>query len=228
MATSGVYIWTPTLANLIDEAAERAGLNPSTLTYQHLVSARNSLNYLFRELETEHIDQFYRIDRESTAVSAAATSTALASGSVEVMQVWLRESGSTTDMPVTRISREDYNAIADKTATGTPTMYYINHESLNAPTIVLYPIPSAAITLYYDRMRYVDDATALSNTPDAHRLWYDVLAYGLAMRLAEKYNEAKFGLMKGRFDETREKVKGALIERGPILIYGARNRRRRA
>lgn len=231
MTTSGVYTWTPTLANLIDEAAERAGLNPATLTYQHLISARNSLNYLFRELEAEHIDQFYRIDQESVAVSSGTSSVALAAGSIEVLQVWYRNSGETLDMPLTRVSRDDYQALPDKTSSGRPSQFYINHEALNAPAIVMWPVPNADITLYYDRMRYIDDALTLSQTPDAHRLLFDVIAYGLAFRLAEKYNVNRMGTNKARYDETRIGVKSALITRGPVLIYGvsgSRSRRRRA
>ena len=231
MATSGAYTWTPTLANLIDESAERAGLNPATLTYQHLVSARNSLNYLFRELEAEHIDQFYRIDQESTSVTSGTSSIPLAAGSIEVLQVWYRNSGETLDIPLTRVSRDDYQNLPEKTSIGRPSQFYINHEALNAPTIVMWPVPNADLTLYYDRMRYIDDALTLSQTPDAHRLLFDVIAYGLAFRLAEKYNVNRMGTNKARYDETRAGVKSALITRGPVLIYGvsgSRSRRRRA
>ena len=87
------------------------------------------------------------------------------------------------------------------------------------------------ITLYYDRVRYIEDGTALSQTADAHRLWFDVLAYGLGMRMAEKWNEPKVGLLKGRFKETKEAAGSALVPRGPVMIYGVsgqRARRRRA
>jgi hypothetical protein len=228
VATSGVYTWTPTLANLIDEACERAGINPATLTHQHLISARNSLNYVFRELETEQVDQFYRIDQESTAVSAATYQVSLASGSVEVIQLWYRTSGSTTDIPITRISREDYQNIPTKASTGNPTMAYVDHSSLNAPQIVLWPVPSAAITLYYDRLRFIDDATSLSNTADAHRFMYDVIAYALAARLCEKYAPERYPLNQSRYRETLIKAKAAIIPRGDVMIYGVQTRRRRA
>jgi hypothetical protein len=228
VATSGVYTWTPTLANLIDEACERAGINPATLTHQHLISARNSLNYVFRELETEQVDQFYRIDQESTAVSAATYQVSLASGSVEVLQLWYRNSGATTDIPITRISREDYQLIPTKASTGKPTMAWVDHSSLNAPQIVLWPVPDAAITLYYDRLRFIDDALALSNTADAHRFLYDVIAYALAARLCEKYAPERYPLNQSRYRETLIKAKAAIIPRGDVMIYGVQTRRRRA
>jgi hypothetical protein len=190
-----------------------------------------SFNYMLRELEAEHIDQFYRIERVSAAVLAAASTLALSSGSVELLQVWLRNTGQTQDIPLVRVSRDQYNAIADKTTTGTPTLYYINHESLNAPVLTFWPVAEANITIYYDRMRFIQDATALSQTPDAHRLLYDMLAYGIGFRLAEKYNVEREGALKARFDETRAGVKAALVTRGNVMIYGkmgSRNRWRRA
>lgn len=229
MATSGVYTWTPTIAGLIDEAAERAGMDPATLTHRHVVSAMTSLNYVYRELETENIDEFYRIDQESTSVSSGTSSVSLASGSVEILKVWYRNSGETTDIPIKRVSRDDYKTIATKASSGPPSLYYVNHESLNAPALVIWPVPNATITLYYDRMRFIEDATTLSQTPDAHRLMYDLLAYGIAFRFAEKYNVERMGMLKSRFDELRFKVKSALMSRGPVMIYGSgRNRRRRA
>jgi hypothetical protein len=228
MATSGVYTWAPTVGRLIEEASERAGIKPSSLTGEHLMSARESLNYLFRDIEAEDIEEFYRIDQESTSVAAATTNVALASGSIEVMQVWYREQGGSIDMPLTRLSREDYNAIPDKTVTNDPTSFYVDHSALNAPVMRFWPIPDAQITLYYDRLRFIDDAVSLSNTADAHRLLYDAIAYGLAMRIAEKWNVEKFALMERRFAQTFSKAKSAIIPHGDVMIYAARTRRRRA
>lgn len=227
MATSGVYTWTPTIARLIEEASERAGIKPTSLTGEHLMSARESLNYLFRDLEAEDIEEFYRIDQESTSVAAATTNIALASGSIEVLQVWYREQGSTTDMPLTRLSREDYNGIPNKTTTNDPVHYYVDHSALNAPVMRFWPIPDATITLYYDRLRFIEDSTSLSYTADAHRLLYDTIAYGLAARLAEKWMPERFAMMEGRFQQTLKKAKTAIIAHGDVMISVARNRRRR-
>lgn len=228
MTTSGVYTWEPTVACLIDEAAERAGISPSSLSSRHLVSARNSLNFAFRELETRGLREFFAKEQETTTVSSGTGYIALPSGTIEVLDVWYTPEDDDNDSPLTRITRQDYNNIPNKDASNDPTNFYIDFDALNQPVMRFWPVPDAEITLYYDRLRYIQDVTTLSGTVDLPRLWYDTLAYSLARRLAEKFNEQRVGLMASRFNETLAATRSAVVPRGDIMIYGAQRRRRRA
>jgi hypothetical protein len=231
MATSGVYTWTPTLANLLDEAAERCGIDPATLTHRHLKSMLTSYNLMALELCAEDADTIYRIDQESTSVSSGSSSFSLASGSIDVTDLAIIPSGETAPITLARITRQDYLSIDTTNETGQPTAYYVDHSSLNAPAVYFRPIPDATITVRYDRLRYVQDGTALSETPDASRIWYEAFVCGLASRFAEKYAPARYGEKRAMFEAAKRLAKMESRGRGPIMMYGkgfGRARRRRA
>jgi hypothetical protein len=232
MATSGTYAWSPTNASIIEEAAERAGIDPATLTHRHLTSAKSSLNYVLLELQSEQPDIFWRVDRESTSLSAAASSLALASGTVEVNDVMILPAGETSYRPLTRVNRQDFLMLATPTSTANaPSQYYVNHDTLNSPVMVFWPIPTVAITVVYDRLRMAEDTLALSDSPDAHRLWWDALAYGLALRLAEKFKDDKVAYLNARFDMAKRLAKMSIKTGAEVIVIGrgfGRSRRGRS
>lgn len=196
-------------------------MDPAALTHRHLTSAKASLNYVLLELQAEQPDIFWRTDQETTTITAAATSLSLASGTVEVNDVMILPAGETSYRPLQRINRQDFTALATPTTTATsPSMYYINHDTLNAPVMKFWPIPTVAIAVTYDRVRMAEDTTALSESPDAHRLWWDALAYGLALRLAEKFKEDKVAYLNARFDMARRLAKMSVKTGAEVIIMG--------
>jgi hypothetical protein len=52
MATSGTVGFRPDVEEILTEAFERCGLDPQTMTGDRSVSARRSLNLLFRSGQT--------------------------------------------------------------------------------------------------------------------------------------------------------------------------------
>lgn len=188
MTTSGSFAFDPTFANLMDEAFEQAGIDPSQVSQRHITSAKMSLNLMLTEWVARDSDCLYRIASGTASVAAAETYFALASGAMDVVDVVCDYSTDDRDIPMSRMSRQDYLNLSDKTETGRPTHFYIDQSNLNAPRAYLWPIPDAACTITYDYMRYVETAGSLSETLDVHRPWLAAVASGLALRLARKYN----------------------------------------
>jgi hypothetical protein len=220
MATSGTYGFNPTVATFLDEAAERCGMDPSALSHRHIISAMRSLNFLLTEWATEDADMPYRIDQETVAVVADTHSYALAAGSIDTLDVVFAR-GDTQGIELSRISRQDYLLIPDKTVRGTPTQYYIDHAlTLNTPTIVMWPIPDAAGTLTLDRMRWSEDVTAIGQTVDAHRSWFEAIAAGLAARLAEKYAPDRADRLDGKAREKHHIAKFENRSRAVVVVAG--------
>ena len=46
MTTSGTYLFNPDLAELVDEAMERARIDPAHITARHILSARRSMRFI--------------------------------------------------------------------------------------------------------------------------------------------------------------------------------------
>ena len=193
------------------------------------------MNYLTLEIATENGDRVYAIDQETQAVTSTASTSvfALASGSIDVLdeRVIITLSGETSSTPLSRISREDYLMIPDKTTTGTPSQFYIDHSVLNTPTMYLWPVADAAATITYDRMRFIQDAVALSDTADVRRIWLDTLAWGLALRLAQKFNVERIDTCEKAYSKALAIAKMESRARSAIVIEArgfGRSRHRRA
>lgn len=215
MTTSGSYAFDPTAASIVDELAERAGLDPSTLNHRHLTSILASINYAIRELEAEDLSSFARQDNESTTTSSATLTPA--DGTIDILNMSVSTDSGTTDIPIQRIPREDWFNLTPKTQSGTPTMYWVNYESLS-PVVYFWPQPSTTITVKYDRLRYTQSVTTLAETMDLQKFWMDAMIYGAAARTAEKFNPERVARNEKRYYEMVEKAKGARIGRGNIII----------
>lgn len=195
MTTSGSYAFDPSFAALLDEAAERAGLDPQTLTHRHISSAKMSLNLMLTEWAAKDGDVLYRVATTTNTVSAAATTFALPTGALDIVDMVVEYNDSDEEVPMSRISRQDYLNIADKTLDGMPTKYYVDVATLNAPVVYLIPVPDQTCIFRYDYTRLVQTITGLAETFDVQRLWLEAVAAGLAERLAAKYNMARLSFL---------------------------------
>lgn len=87
MATSGNLAFDPTFAAILDEAAERAGIDPATLGQKHIASARASMNYMFNEWQIRDSDALYRVTQNSEALAAGTSTYAMPNGSYDVLDL---------------------------------------------------------------------------------------------------------------------------------------------
>ncbi len=192
MATSGSFTFDPTVAGVLDEAMERAGIDPSDATHKHLESAKRSLNFMFVNWSADQPDQLYRMEEGTASVISGIDYFDLATGAIDLIEIVMQYNGETEDLPLARVNRDHYLGITDKTQTGRPSLYYIDHTTLNAPRLKMWPVPDAACSFTYDYMRHNETVTALSETLDTHRLWLEAVVAGLAERLAFKFNMEKY------------------------------------
>jgi hypothetical protein len=182
MASSGTYAYAPDIAEFSDEAWERCGVDPATLTGRHLRSARRSLNLLFVDWANEGV-RLFAVDEQTQVLTDGDPSYAPATGTVVILEAFVRRAG--IDTPVTKISREDYAAIPDKTLEGLPTQLFYDRK---AGFYYLWNVPeNSTDELHYWRMRRIQDVTAATETPDVPYQWFEALAAGLAAKLAVKF-----------------------------------------
>ena len=183
-ASSGTYNWFPPVGEIIDEAAERAHVDPRTLTLAQQYSARRSLNATLLDFANRDVRlQLVRLD--TVNVVKAQQSYTLAPEVFDVLDMAIRRNG--IDVPMHPISRDDYLAIPDKSLQGRPERYYVERV---APVKIHIWLTGENSTdqLLMNVLRISQDIKAnMMQRPDIARLWIDALMAELAARLHQKW-----------------------------------------
>lgn len=185
MTTSGTTAWSPTIAEIIEEAAERAGFELRT-GYQ-LRTATRSLNFLCAEWASRGLN-LWTVDQQTLSLVAGTSSYTLPSDTVDVIEaVWTQNAGtaSQTDINIERYTVSQWAQIVNKLSPGIPIVYYVQRLE-NAPVLNIYFQPDQAYTLTYWRLRRLQDAGSVTNTMDIPFRFVPALTSGLAFHLATK------------------------------------------
>ena len=162
MATSGTTDFNLNIDEVIEESFERIG--KQVRTGYDLKSARRSLNLLLSEWGNRGIHLWKVVNHTQNLVANSTTYTAPADTS-DVLEAVFRN--GSTDTTMTKISRSEYQAIPNKSSTGTPSQYYVRRNLSNVE-INLYLTPNVTDTqINYFYVARIEDAGAYTNTPDA-------------------------------------------------------------
>lgn len=198
MATSGSTDFDLDVADVIEEAYERCGLE--VRTGYDSKTARRSLNLMFSEWANRGVNLWTVEQATLSLTSGTATYTSangLASPMTDILEVALRRSG--TDYEVDRISRGEYLNIPNKTTTGRPSQFYFNRQV--SPEITLWPTPDAADTLVYYYISRIEDADTMKNTTDVPFRFLPCMVAGLSYYLSMKKAPERVQLLKAVYEE---------------------------
>ena len=131
--------------------------------------------------------------RGSSSTTAATHSsgdavTQHATGMDNILEVNYRITSTSVDSPMTEVSRSQYQGYSNKTATGTPTSFFIQR-FIDRTTLTVYLTPGAAqdgnkLNLYYARR--IQDAGAYGNASNVPYRFVPCMTAGLAFYLAQK------------------------------------------
>ena len=124
MATSGSRDFDLDVADIIEEAYERCGLE--VRTGYDAKTARRSLNIMFSEWANRGVNLWTVKQATLTLISGTATYTStngLASPMNDILEVAVRRSG--TDFDIDRISRGEYLNVPNKSTTGRPSQFIL-------------------------------------------------------------------------------------------------------
>lgn len=236
MPTSGTYLWSPDLAEMVDDAFERCKVDPSTLALSHIQSARRSINYMLSEWAAMDVGHDWRIEQFTQALvlgtAAYVINPATANGRIiDIVQVALRRSGS--DTPIYDMSRQEYLDIPNKTTQGRPSRYFLAKNN-DLITLTLWSVPeNSTDTLIIDAVRKFQDHDTAAVSPDTTYYMREAFVAGLAAKLAVKFApNDRVGMLDAMAKRSLDIGNSAQRERGDIVItpgsgYGRRGRRRR-
>ena len=146
MATSGTTNFDLNIDDVIEESFERIG--KQTRTGYDLKSARRSLNLLLSEWGNRGV-HLWKVTNHTQNLVATTTTYTAPSNCSDVLEAVFRN--GSTDTTMTKISRSEYQAIPNKSSTGTPSQYYVRRNLSNVE-INLYLTPNTTdtqINYYY-------------------------------------------------------------------------------
>lgn len=89
---------------------------------------------------------------------------------------------TTYERPLTRWETGEYNDLPNKTQTGDPLIYTI-HETPDAVSMIIWPVPTASKTINYRYVRVLEDVDA-STVIDVPQAWLEGIEAMLAIRLS--------------------------------------------
>jgi hypothetical protein len=208
----------PTAESLIDTALvdlgaidPEGGVAPTSSQYTY---ALRTLNLLVTSWQSLGMQVWCQKMTTKTLTLSDGTYTVGPGGDINVArpmgitQVYLRNTTSDYDHPLTLISREEYLNLSNKSTEGTPTLYYYepaydlpgsNSGASAKGNLYLWPEPDATtVANYVLHLRYtrpIQDFSATSDSLDFPQEWFNAVRWNLAHQLCPQY-EVPLGKMR--------------------------------
>ena len=200
MATSNSTDFDLDVAEYIEEAYERCGLE--TRTGYDLQTAKRSLNIMLAEWANRGLNQ-WTIEQRTQALTANDSEYSLGTDIIDILSLVVRRSG--TDFSMTRISRDTFLNLPNKTSTGRPTQYFLDRQI--TPNLKLYPTPeNSTDVIHFDALTRIQDADAQVNTMEIPFRFIPCLTAGLAYYIAMKKAPDRIHLLKTVYEEEFERA----------------------
>ena len=209
------------ISDIVEEAYERLGIQ-GVSGYQ-LKSARRSLNILFQEWANRGLHYWEVANNNITLVADQAeytmfrstadgtSSTTAVYGVDDVLEASYRNSN--VDTPLTKFNRSQYQALSNKTSTGTPSQYFVQR-FIDKITITLYLTPGSSEAgkfLNYYYVKRIQDAGDYTNDADVPYRFVPCMTAGLAYYLAIKNAPDRVQMLKMLYEDELQR---ALAEDG--------------
>jgi len=200
MATSGSTNFELDVADYVEEAFERCGLE--VRTGYDLKTAKRSLNLMLAEWANRGLNQ-WTISQRSQALTTSDGDYTLNADVIDILSVVVRRDG--TDYALDRISRDTYLSIPTKTTQGRASQFFLDRQI--TPVLKIWPVPeNSTDVLYYDALTRMDDADTFTNTMEVPFRFYPCLAAGLAYYISIKRAPNRIPILKAIYDEELERA----------------------
>jgi len=199
MATSGSSDFEPDVAEYIEEAFERCGLEYRT-GYDG-VTARRSLNLLFADWANRGLNQ-WTVTNSVTTLSKSDQFLDLTATTIDVLDVVLRrtENSEVTDIQMNQISRSAYWNIPNKDTEARPSQWFLDKQI--TPRLYIWPAAeNSTDKVIINRLVRIEDADAGVNTVNVPFRFYPCLSAGLAYYIALKRAPDRVQILKSIYEE---------------------------
>jgi|TARA_E500000318_G_scaffold19558_1_gene20334 hypothetical protein len=195
MATSGSTDFDLDVAEIIEEAYERCGVEVRTA--YDAKTARRSMNLMFADWANRGLN-LWTVNQATQALTQGTATYTFNANYTDLLDVVLRRSG--VDYELSRMSRSEYLTLPNKTTQGRPSQYFYDRQV--TPQITLWATPeNSTDTLVYYFVKRIEDADTLVNTTDAPFRFLPCMVAGLAYYLSVKRAPERVQLLKSIYEE---------------------------
>ena len=200
MATSGSTDFELNVADYIEEAFERCGLE--VRTGYDLKTARRSLNLMLADWANRGLNQ-WTIEQRQFTVTQGDSDVSLGTDVIDILSTVVRRNN--TDYALDRVSRDEFLNIPNKTTQGRPTQFFLDRQI--TPNLKIWPTPeNSTDVIVYDVLTRIQDADTQVNTMEVPFRFYPCLAAGLAYYIAIKRAPQRLQLLKAIYEEEFERA----------------------
>lgn len=203
---SGTYDFAPSGGEIIMNAYQRVQIRPTEILATHLQTAVMELNLLLARMSNMQ-PNLWTVDLQSEPLVQGQATYSLPAETVMITNAFVSTgSGSSRiDRIIWPLSQTEYASISNKGSQGFPTQFWFDRTISPTVTLFLTPDGNGPYTLYYYRVRQVQDATLPDGVNvEVPYLWLDALVAGLAHRLARIYKPELEPVRKIDADEAWE------------------------
>tara|TARA_R110000744_G_C19267761_1_gene552111 strand:- start:580 stop:1119 length:540 start_codon:yes stop_codon:yes gene_type:complete len=145
----------------------------------------------------------WTISQRTVAMVTGTGEYALGTDVIDILSVVVKRDG--TDYALSRMSRDEFFNIPDKTTQGRPNQFFLDRQV--TPNLKIWPVPeNSTDVLYYNALTRMDDADTYINTMDLPFRFYPCLAAGLAYYISVKRAPQRVQLLKAMYEEEFERA----------------------
>jgi hypothetical protein len=186
MATSGTINETFTARDVITQALTLitvlgGGETPSA---DDAAQGLTQLQWMLKSWQSDGCNLWR--EEEETIVFPAATETVTLDPRVLDVQEARVEIDPTFQRILARWERGEYITLPNKTAPGSPTIFYFRRKR-DTVTMTLWPVPPIETNILCTTARVIEDVTDLDQNIDVPQEWCETVTYNLAARLLDTF-----------------------------------------
>ena len=199
MATSSSTDFEPNVAEFIEEAYERCGLE--LRTGYDLKTAVRSVNLMLAEWANRGLNQ-WTIEQATQTVTQGTTEYTLNANIIDILDVVVRRTVNNvqTDISISRVGRSEYLNIPNKETQSRPTQYFLDKSII--PILKVWPAPeNSTDILVFNKIVRMDDADAATNNIDMPFRFYPCFVAGLSYYLSLKKAPQLTPQLKALYEE---------------------------
>ena len=216
MALSGSTDFEPNVAEFVEEAFERCGLE--LRTGYDLKTAKRSINLMLAEWANRGLNQ-WTIEQATQTVTEGQTDYTLNANVIDILDCSIRRNtnGTDLDLQMSRISRSEYLNIPTKSTKSRPSQFFL--DKLNTPVLKIWPSPeNSTDVLVFNKIVRMDDADKGTNAMDMPFRFYPCFVAGLAYYIAIKRAPERVVLLKEMYEEEFDRAQSQDEDRASFRI----------
>lgn len=164
-------------------------------TASEITNAGEALNIMVKAWQADGL-HLWQIRDYSLPPTLATAQYSLGSATIghrplRIVSIDYKNTASNIEVPMTELSRAEYNNLPNKAETGTPVQFFYDPQLTNGQLYV-WPTPDATFvagyTMEIEYQKPFDDLDVVSTDDfEFPSEWYEAIKWGLAARLAPEY-----------------------------------------